>query len=196
MSNRLVTANLALSLDGHYHGAGGPPDFGQFIPYVATDVARAQLTRIHENATTAVLGRTSAEGFLGYWSSVAEDNNADPRDRGYAQWLVAVEKVVFSTRLTDAPGDNSRLVDGSVVDIVTELKSSGEGDILVNSSPAIIKPLLASDAVDRLYLMIFPELTGGGERLFDNGIPSTKWSLTHQETGATGELALVYTRAR
>ncbi len=196
MTNRLVTANIALSLDGHYHGAGGPPDFGQFIPYVATDVARAQLARIHENATTAVLGRSSAEGFLGYWSTVAEDNNADPHDRGYAQWLVDVEKVVFSTTLTEPPGQNSRLANGSIPDVLADLKSTGEGDILVNTSPSIIKPLLAADAIDRLYLMIFPELTGGGERLFDNGLPASTWTLAHQETGKLGELALVYDRAR
>src|SRR5262245_46763135 len=85
---RRVTANIALTLDGRYNGPGGPADFGAFIPYVTTDVARDHMTRIWETATTAVLGRLNAQGFLGYWPAVAEDPNADPRDRGYAKWLV------------------------------------------------------------------------------------------------------------
>jgi dihydrofolate reductase len=193
---RKVTANLALSIDGHYNGPGGPADFGAFAPYVTSEVARDHLTRIWENATTAVLGRINAEGFMGYWPSVAEDENADPRDRGYAKWLVDTDKVVLSTTVTEAPWERTRVVNAPATDVVTELKTTGEGDILVNSSAGVIKALLAADLLDRLYLMIVPEITGGGQRLFDDGLPATKWTLTHQTTGDLGELAMVYDRAR
>jgi dihydrofolate reductase len=196
MTGRRVTANLSLTLDGRYHGPGGPADFAAFAPYVTSDVARNHMTRMWEHATTALLGRINAEGFLGYWPSVAEDDNADPRDRGYAKWLVDTEKVVLSTTLTDAPWQRARVVNAPAADVVTELKAGGEGDILVNSSASVIKPLLAADLLDRLYLMIFPEIAGGGQRLFDDGLPATKWTLTHQETGELGELAMVYNRVR
>ncbi|MER5631062.1 dihydrofolate reductase family protein [Streptomyces nitrosporeus] len=195
-ARRRVTANLALSLDGRYHGPGGPGDFSMFAPYVVSEVARRQLTRIWEGATTALLGRVNAEGFLGYWPSVAEDETADPRDRGYAKWLVDTEKVVLSTTLTEAPWDRTRVVNAPAAGLVTGLRAVGEGDILVNSSPSVIKPLLAADLVDRLYLMVLPEIAGDGQRLFDDGLPATKWRLTHQETGVLGEIALVYDRAR
>lgn len=195
-TTRKVTANLALTMDGRYIGPGGPADFSAFAPYVATDVARDHLTRIWENATTAVLGRLNAEGFLGYWPSVADDENADPRDRGYAKWLVDTEKVVLSTTLTEAPWERTRVVNAPAADIITDLKTSGEGDILVNSSASLIKPLLTADLVDRLYLLICPEIAGGGQRLFEDGLPASKWTLTHQKAGTLGELALVYDRAR
>ncbi|MBE1586655.1 dihydrofolate reductase family protein [Nonomuraea angiospora] len=195
-TGRRVTANLSLTLDGRYNGPGGPGDFAAFAPYVTSDVARNHMTRMWEHATTALLGRINAEGFLGYWPSVAEDDNADPRDRGYAKWLVDTEKVVLSTTLTDVPWERARVVNAPAADVVTELKSSGEGDILVNSSASIIKPLLSADLLDRLYLMIFPEIAGGGQRLFDDGLPATKWTLTRQETGELGELAMVYDRVR
>ncbi|MEU8271052.1 hypothetical protein AB0B89_28315 [Sphaerisporangium sp. NPDC049002] len=51
-----------------------------------------------------------------------------------------------------------------------------------------------SDLLDRLYLMIFPEIAGGGRRLFDDSLPASKWTLTHQETGELGEIAMVYDR--
>lgn len=80
--------------------------------------------------TAALLGRINAEGFLTFWPSVVEDDNADPRDRGYAKWLVDTEKVVLSTTLTEAPWERTRVVNAPAADVVTELKASGEGDIL------------------------------------------------------------------
>jgi dihydrofolate reductase len=193
---RRVTANLSLTLDGRYTGPGGPADMGAILPYATTEVARGHLTRIWESATTAVLGRRNAEGFLGFWPTVAADESADPRDRGYAKWLVDAEKVVFSTTLTEAPWERTRLVNAPAADVVTELKAAGSGDILVNSSASVIKALLAADLVDRLYLMICPEITGGGPRLFDDGLPASKWRLTQHETGELGEMAVVYDRVR
>ena len=195
-TERKVTANISLTLDGRYNGPGGPGDLGAIVPYAVTEVARDQMTRMREGATTAVLGRINAEGFLGFWPPVAEDDNADPRDRGYAKWLVDAEKVVLSATLTEAPWDRTRVVNAPAADVVTELKATGTGDILVNSSASVIKALLAADLLDRLYLTVCPEIAGGGERLFDDGLPASKWTLTHQETGELGELALVYDRAR
>ncbi|MFI2486100.1 dihydrofolate reductase family protein [Promicromonospora kroppenstedtii] len=195
-TGRTVTANLSLTLDGRYHGAGGPADFATFMPYVTSDTARDHMSRMWADATTAVLARGNAEGFMGFWPSVAEDPDADPRDREYARWLVRTQKVVLSTTLTDAPWERTRIVNAPAADVVRELKNEGEGDILVNTSPSIVKPLLAADLVDRLYLMVLPEIAGGGQRLFEDGLPASTWALTHQETGTSGELALVYDRVR
>ena len=104
--------------------------------------------------------------------------------------------MVLSRTRTELPHAHTRVVNAPAADIVTELKGSGTGDILVNTSPSILKPLLAADLVDRLYLMICPEIAGGGERLFGDGLPITKWTLTRRDSGDLGELALVYDRAR
>jgi dihydrofolate reductase len=195
-TGRRVTANISLTLDGRYNGPGGPGDLGAIVPYAVTEVARNHLTRIWEGATTALLGRRNAEGFLGFWPSVADDENADPRDRGYAKWLVDTEKVVLSTTLTEAPWERARVVDAPAADVVAELKRSGTGDILVNNSASVIKALLAADLLDRLYLILCPEVAGGGERLFDDGLPGSKWTLSRHETGELGEVAMVYDRVR
>lgn len=187
-----VSANMSITLDGCYSGPGGPGDLSAIIPYATTEVARNHIARIWQGATTALLGRLNAEGFLGFWPTVAADENADPRDRGYAKWLVDVEKVVLSTTLTEAPWERARVVNASAAEVVAGI----EGEILVNNSASVIKALLAADLLDRLYLMICPEIAGGGKRLFDDGLPASKWTLTHQETGELGELAMVYDRAR
>jgi dihydrofolate reductase len=196
MTGRTVRANISLTLDGRYNGPGGPGDLGAIVPYATTEVARDHLARIHDGATTALLGRRNAEGFLSFWPSVADDESADPRDRGYARWLVDAEKVVLSSTLTEAPWERTRVVNAPAADVVAELKAAGEGDIIVNNSASVIRPLLAADLLDRLDLMLCPEIAGAGDQLFDTGLPSSKWTLAHQETGELGELALVYERTR
>jgi len=195
-TGRRVAASMSLTLDGRYNGPGGPGDLSAIVPYMTTDVARDHMTRIWQGGTTALLGRLNAEGFLGFWPPVAEDENADPRDRGYAKWLVDTEKVVLSTTLTEAPWERTQIVNAPAADVVTRLKVTGAGDIVVNNSASIIKPLLAADLLDRLYLIVCPEIAGGGQRLFDDGLPASKWRLTRQETGELGESAMIYDRAR
>ncbi|HTU95491.1 MAG TPA: hypothetical protein VMF14_06590, partial [Solirubrobacteraceae bacterium] len=68
---RRVTGNLSLTLDGRYNGPGGAADLGAIVPYMSGDAARDQMTRMLEGATTALLGRGNAEGFMGFWSRFA-----------------------------------------------------------------------------------------------------------------------------
>jgi len=196
MTDRRVTANISLTLDGRYSGPAGAFDMGAIIPYATTEVARNHLGRIWQTATMAVLGRINAQGFLGYWPTVANDESADPRDRAYAKWLTETQKVVFSSTLTTPPQERTRLVNAPAADVIAELKASGSGDILINSSASIIRPLLAADMIDRLYLMICPEIAGGGQRIFEDGLPASQWTLAHFEAGTAGEIALVYDRRR
>ncbi len=195
-AQRSVRANLNLTLDGRYNGPGGPADLSAIVPYAVTEVARDHLARLHQGASTAVIGRRNAEGFMSYWPPVADDERADARDRGYAAWLRDTDKVILSTTVTDAPWPRTRVVNGPAADVVARLRSEGDGDILVNSSPTVMKALLAADQIDRLHIMISPEIGGAGERLFEDGLPATKWSLVHHEAGDLGELSLTYHRVR
>jgi dihydrofolate reductase len=104
--------------------------------------------------------------------------------------------VVLSSTLTEAPWERTRVVNAPAADVVTDLKTSGAGDILVNSSPSVIKALLAADLVDRLYLLICPEIVGNGQRLFDDGLPGSRWTLRQHVAGELGEIAMVDDRAR
>ncbi len=102
---------MSLSLDGRYAGPGGPGDMRWVMPYAITDVARDHLTSLWEPATTALLGRVNAEGFLGFWPTVIEDGGRRPARRGFAKWLVDTEKVVLSSTLSEAPWERTRVVE-------------------------------------------------------------------------------------
>jgi dihydrofolate reductase len=123
---------------------------------------------------------------------------ADPRDEGFARWLVDTDKVVFSSTLSsssESPWQRTRLVDAPASKVMAELKGTDGGDILVLSSASIIKALLADDAVDRLCLTVAPVFLGGGPRLFGDGLPGGQWELVSRE-GDDGMLCLVYDRVR
>ncbi|GAA1559072.1 dihydrofolate reductase family protein [Kribbella sancticallisti] len=193
---RRVVTNIALSLDGHYAAPADPLDMSWVMPYAVTDVARDHLTTLRESATTAMLGRVNAEGFLGFWPTVIGMEGADPRDEGFAQWLVDTDKVVLSSTLDEAPWERTTIADKPAAEVVTDLKATAGGDILVLSSASVIKALLAADKVDRLALTVFPIFLGGGPRLFDDGLPAGQWTLASQAAGDHGTLALVYDRIR
>lgn len=193
---RRVVTNMALSIDGRYAGPGGPEDMGWVMPYAVTDVARDHLSGLWEHATTALLGRVNAEGFLGFWPTFIGTEGADPRDEGFARWLVGAEKVVLSSTLGEAPWENTTIVNKPTAEVVTDLKAGEGGDILVLSSASVIKALLAADLVDRLALSVFPIVLGGGPRLFDDGLPAAKWTLASQAAGEHGTMALAYDRLR
>ena len=58
---------------------------------------------------------------------------SDPRDEGFAQWLVDTDKVVLSASLGEAPWERTTIVDRPTA-VVADLKATGGGDILVLSS--------------------------------------------------------------
>lgn len=193
---RRVVTNMSLSLDGHYAKPDNPEDMSWVMPYAVTDVSRDHLTNLWQSATTALLGRVNAEGFLGFWPTVIGMEGADPRDEGFATWLVDADKVVLSSTLDDAPWERTTIVNKATADAVADLKAAEGGDILVLSSASVIKALLAADQVDRLAITIFPVFLGGGPRLFDDGLPAGQWTLVSQAAGEHGTLSLVYDRVR
>ncbi|MFE1194185.1 dihydrofolate reductase family protein [Streptomyces olivaceoviridis] len=194
-AGRRVVTNMALSLDGRYAGSD-PQDMSWVMPYAVTDVARDHLTSLWQPATTALLGRVNAEGFLGFWPTVIGMQGADPRDEGFAKWLVETDKVVLSSTLRQAPWERTTVVDKPTAQAVADLKATDGGDILVLSSASVIQALLTADKVDRLALTVFPVVLGDGPRFFQDGLPAGRWGLVSQAAGEHGTLALVYDRLR
>ncbi|MGW2778951.1 dihydrofolate reductase family protein [Streptomyces olivaceoviridis] len=194
-TGRRVVTNMALSLDGRYAGSD-PQDMSWVMPYAVTGVARDHLTSLWQPATTALLGRVNAEGFLGFWPTVIGMQGADPRDEGFAKWLVETDKVVLSSTLRQAPWERTTVVDKPTAQAVADLKATDGGDILVLSSASVIQALLTADKVDRLALTVFPVVLGDGPRLFQDGLPVGRWGLVSQAAGEHGTLALVYDRLR
>jgi dihydrofolate reductase len=187
-------AQISMTLDGRVSGPGGADDMEIVAGYAGSDAAQERGAEVLGAATTALMGRGNYEGFYGYWPPVAEDETADPRDRAIARWLEDVEKVVFSTTMTDAPWANSRVADGGPVEEVRRLRDTEGGDVLVVNSSSLIRQLLAAEELDRLHIDLVPEVAGSGATLFEDGLPSSTWTLTKSVTADDGAVMLTYDR--
>jgi dihydrofolate reductase len=192
-SKRKVVANISLSLDGRIAGPGGEYDMGWIVPHAITDGSRSHMVEVTSPATTALLGRKNYQGFGGFWPAVADDENADPKDRAFSRWLNEVEKVVFSTTLTTVDWENARLATEDPAATVKQLREQDGGDIVVLASTSVISQLLDAGEVDRLSVTLCPELVGGGSRLFSEG-QAASWTLTSSTATESGALCLIYDR--
>ena len=123
---------------------GAPPElagrtaWGGSRRHNVADQTRHSLLRMM-TGTSALPGRLNYQGFGWYWPAVAQDESADPATARSPRWLDEVEKVVFSTTLSDVSWHNSRLVEAGPGDTVRALRSEGAGDIWVLSSQSIIR---------------------------------------------------------
>ncbi|MEU8120596.1 dihydrofolate reductase family protein [Spirillospora sp. NPDC049024] len=164
------------------------------VPHAMSSASRDHMVAVTGTATTALLGRKNFEGFAGFWPAVADDESADPRDREFSRWLNEVEKVVFSTTLTEAAWDNARIAGTDPVTAVKQLREQEGGDITVLASSSVIRSLLQAGEVDRLSITLCPELVGGGARLFPDGL-SASWTLASSQVTESGAICLRYDRA-
>jgi dihydrofolate reductase len=154
--NRTVVGNISLSLDGRVVGPGGEYDMSWIVPHAVTGGSRAHMVEVTTTATTALLGRKNYQGFGSFWPAVADDEQADLRDRAFAQWLNAVEKVVFSTALQQADWHNSRIAAADPAATVRQLRKEQGGDIVVLPSASIIRNLLEAGELHRLSITCAP----------------------------------------
>ncbi|HEY7265256.1 MAG TPA: dihydrofolate reductase family protein, partial [Trebonia sp.] len=70
------------------------------------------------------------------------------------------------------------------------------GDIIVLASGSVIRSLLEAGELDRLSIILCPELPGGGTRLFGDGPAGSSWSLTSTTRTESGAICLIYDRIR
>ena len=97
-----------MSIDGR-PAPGGPAQDAWLHEHALRPQSAAYFEGIWRGADTALLGRVNYEGFHSVWPAITRDPATDPRTRDLGRWLDAVEKVVISRTLHDAPWSNSRI---------------------------------------------------------------------------------------
>jgi dihydrofolate reductase len=194
MGTRTVIASVSVSLDGCSAGPEG--ELTGLVESAGAPESMAWFEGVFRGSSTALMGRTNYEGFHGYWPAVARDPEASPRGRDLAVWLDEVEKVVFSSTLTDAEWANARIAAREPADEVAALKAAEGRDILILNSASIIRALLEADLVDELRLRLCPVVMGGGLRIFPDGLPRSDWELASSATLPGDTLGLQYRRRR
>jgi len=199
---KLIVCNM-ISLDGYYEGPG--KDVMPLFDYrreaysmdESFDLYNAERLRA---AGTLLLGRTSYEGFKGFWPNVAEmipTSHLTPTHLEISRLDNAIDKVVISNSLTpdetDPWRDTTRIIRRADAHrAIAELKRQTGKDILVFGSRTLWNDLLINDLVDELHLMIGPVVLGAGTPLFAGQPPGSLRLIDARTWDGSGNVLVRY----
>jgi dihydrofolate reductase len=171
---RKVVAYELLSLDG----VAEQPD--EFITEF-DDAMRDNLDRVIGTQDAVLLGRRTYDEWAAFWPT----SEIEP----FASFINGVEKFAVSSTMSEAPWSNTSVVNGDLVEFVTELRQKSGGDIGLHGSIVLTQSLLEQGLVDALRLVIAPALQMDGRKLFDRGL-SRRLTVTRNVTSPSGYLLL------
>jgi dihydrofolate reductase len=184
---RIVVTEF-ISLDGVIEAPGGGEDFRH--AGWSFEVSRGEegdKFKLDETLASEalLLGRMTYEGFAKAWPTRQDD-------AGFADKFNSMPKYVVSSTLEDPEWNNSRVLDGDVVEEVAKLRQEVDGDIVVHGSAQLVQTLIDNDLVDELRLMVFPVVLGDGKRLFGETSDKKRLRLVDSKPVGDGVDILVY----
>ncbi len=174
---RTINAGLFVSLDGVVES---PENWTG--PYFNDQVGQAVGALMAGN-DAMLLGRTTYQGFAAAFGG---------QSGGMADQMNNTPKFVVSRTLTSADWQNSTLISDDVAAQIRELKQRPGRTIGMSGSSTLVSWLLRHGLLDRLDLLLFPVVIGGGKRLFSEPDGQVLLTLTGSESFSTGVVHLSY----
>lgn len=191
-----LSVNMFLTADGVMQGPGGIDEDpsggfdrgGWLVPYIDDDFGKI-VDGWFTQADAILLGRSTYDMMHPYWRQVTDPDNL------VATKLNGLTKYVVSTTLTDPVWEHTTVISADVVEAVTRLKASGDGELQVHGSCGLAQTLQDADLVDEYRVIVFPVLVGAGKRLFSAGAPAAGLTLVDSSVTSTGATYAAYTPA-
>lgn len=140
-----------------------------------------------------VYGRTTYQLMEGYWPTVLKKPNVNKHALEHAQWVENVPKIVFSTTLTEATWNNTRLIKDNVAEEVMKLKQQPGKDLVIFGSPGLATSLMNLGLIDEYRLTVHPIILGNGISMFTNNTAKSTLKLLDSKTLKSGVITLHYT---
>ena len=171
---RNVVVYELLSLDGV---AERPDDFITDFD----DVMRENLARVIATQDAVLLGRRTYDEWAAFWPA----SDIEP----FASFINGAAKFVATSTTPVQSWANTTVIDGDLLEFVSQLKRQSGGDIGVHGSIALTQSLLEAGMVDELRLVIAPAVHMRGRKLFDKALPR-RMTLDRHVASPTGYLLL------
>jgi dihydrofolate reductase len=189
---RKLTLTQFVTLEGVVQSPGGPDEDpssgfakGGWLPPFADDPLFGEVMGARfDKAGGFVLGRRTYEIFAAWWPNVGDE---DPT----AAKLNHLPKYVASTTLGSVDWEHTTILDGDVVEAVTQLKGEGGGELQIHGSGRLAQTLMRHNLIDVYELLVFPVVLGEGKRLFETGIDRSM-SLASSRATDSGLVVLTY----
>jgi dihydrofolate reductase len=150
-----------------------------------------------------LLGRRTYDIFAAYWpyvggeaTGIGEIFDRTGKDDGeaaaieMAEAFTRADKYVLTRGSPDLSWSNSHRL-GSI----DELRAVREGDgpdLLIQGSSTLYPALIEAGLLDRLTVMTFPVVLGGGKRLFGEGTPPQPFRVVDHQVTRSGALIATY----
>jgi dihydrofolate reductase len=188
---RKLTGSVFQSLDGVMQAPGGPEEdttgnfpFGGWSFHFWDPTLEGPFGKIISADYDLLLGRRTYDIFAGYWPQ--------HQDNPIGATFQRINKYVLTH--SDAPleWENSHRLSGDTAEAVTELKRSEGRDLLIQGSSTLYMPLLAAGLIDRLVVMTFPVILGGGKSIFDGPPASGALKLADHAVSEKGVVFAIY----
>lgn len=181
---RKIVAALWLTLDGVVEA----PEKWSF-PYVNDEVGQA-IGAQFAASDAMLLGRRTYEEFAAVWPQRTSAEFGPVADA-----MNNTPKYVVSSTLDTVDWQNSTLIQGNMVEALSQLKQQPGKNIAISGSGALVRSLLHEGLVDELQLLVCPIIVGAGKRLFEDYGEQTPLQLVDSKAFGTGVLSLVYAPA-
>jgi dihydrofolate reductase len=207
---RKIRGSAFVSLDGVMQAPGGPSEdptcgfkHGGWLPqFFDEDVGQA-IDAFFGDDYDLLLGRRTYDIFAAYWpyvggeaTGIGEVFDRTGKDDGEAAAIAMGEaftranKYVLTRGSPDLGWSNSHRI-GSIDELRTVKEGEGP-DLLIQGSSTIYAPLMSAGLLDRLTLMIFPVVLGGGKRLFGDETPAASLRLVDHKVTRSGAVIATY----
>jgi dihydrofolate reductase len=179
VGGRRVFWQMMVSLDGRTAGPNGELDW-----HVVDAAFNGYVLEMLDSIDTILMGRRTWKDLAGYWPTATGPE---------APRMNALEKVVFSSTLRDAPWSNSRLVRDDAATELARLRAAPGRDLAVFGSGQLAAGLLPTGLIDEARLILCPVVLGAGPSLLE-GIPERMgFRLDESRTLPSGVVILRYT---
>jgi len=187
---RKLTGAVFQSLDGVMQAPGGPDEDptggfrygGWSQPLFAEDMGPFE--KLITSEYDLLLGKRTYDIFAAYWPYNLDNPVGEKFER--------IDKYVLTHSNQPLSWAHSHKLSGDTATAVAELKQSDGRDLLIQGSSTLYPPLLSARLIDRLILMTFPVLLGGGKQIFDGSEIGSALRLVDHFVSSTGVIITSY----
>ncbi len=179
---RRILVKNHVSLDGFFEGPNKEIDWFGFDQ----EQFEHSLDLVN-SVDTLLFGRTTYEMMKAHWTVAPPDPVCDKMN--------SLAKIVFSSTLTSADWNNTRVVNGDIGEEASRLKQQPGGDMVVLGSGTLASALLERGLVDEYRVYVTPVILGHGNPLFQHISNRVKLKLLNQKVFRSGIVMLVYQKA-
>ncbi len=183
MAMRKLSSFTFLSLNGYYKGINEDTSWHRH----GDEENKYSETSLKSN-NILLFGRTTYEMMHSFWPTPM----AAEMFPVVASGMNDAEKIVFSNSLQSFQWNNSRIINGDIVDKISLLKATEGNDLTILGSGSIVKQFSEAGLIDTYQIMIDPVALGKGTSLFEGMKNKLDLKLVDTRVFNSGTVLLIY----